>query len=348
MIKKLVVLMLVLSLVAFSMVGCGGTDKQVEEPKTEEPKAEEPKAEPVGINISTATTAGIYYALGNALSTLWNEEVDNVKISVQSTAGSGQNIELMMRGESELAFLQNGVAMDAYKGQGQYKDTPKQDFLGMAYLYPNLCYFVVRDGAGIETLEDLKGKRIAPGPVGSGTEINTREILLAGADIDYTNRKDAKPDYVSNSEAAEKFIDRQTDMAFIAGGIPHASVTEMFSRSDAKILPIEGEIRDKIIAQYPQYFAITVPAGSYKDQDKDIETIAVGNILAIHKDIPDQAVYDLLKTLYANLDTLSNTYAPAKNFKIGEALDGMTIPLHPGAVKFFEDNGVTVPDNLKL
>ena len=342
MIKKIAAVMFILSIVAFSMVGCGSTVTQSQVPKGAEP------TQPVGINISTATTAGIYYALGNALSTIWNETVNGVKVSVQSTAGSGQNIELIMRGESQLAFLQNGVAMDAYKGQGQYAGSPRQDFLGMAYLYPNLCYFVVREGNEINTLADLKGKRIAPGPVGSGTEINTREILRAGADIDYIDRKDAKPDYVSNSEAAEKFIDKQTDMTFIAGGIPHASVTEMFSRSDAKILPIEGEIRDKIISKYPQYFPITVPAGSYKGLDKDLETVAVGNILAIHKDIPVQVVYDMLKTLYGNLDKLSNTYAPAKNFKIEEGLDGMTIPLHPGAVKFYEDNGVKVPDNLKL
>jgi len=183
--------------------------------------------------------------------------------------------------------------------------------------------------------------------VGSGTELNCRQILSV-VGIDYQDNKDATADYVSNAEAAQKFTDRQTDMAFIAGGIPHAAVTEMMTRMDAKILNLDQEVIDKLIEQYPAYFPIEVPANSYKGQTEPVQTVAVGNLLVVRKDMDEELVYKMLENIYANKDELANSYKGAANFKIENGLNGMTLPLHPGAVKFFEDNGVTVPDHLKL
>ncbi|SFH27267.1 hypothetical protein SAMN05660649_04521 [Desulfotomaculum arcticum] len=342
--KKLLAIILSLSLVLLGALGCSSSSGEGSDNENTDSSSPGKKTY---VNISTATTAGIYYALGNAIANMWNEKVDGLQASVQSTAGSTQNVELLTRNESQVAFLQNGVAGDAWNGKNVFEGNPKNDFYGMAYLYPNYCYFVVPVNSGINELADLKGKNIIPGPVGSGTELNAREILsIVG--IDYQNNKDAKANYVSNSEAAEKFTDRQTDMAFIAGGIPHASVTEMTTRVEAKILPVDGDVREKLIEKYPAYIPVEVPANSYKGQSEPVQTVAVGNILVAHKDLSEDMVYKMLESIYANKDALANSYKGAADFKIEEGLNGMTLPLHPGAVKFFEDNGVTVPDNLKL
>lgn len=344
--KKLLAVMISLSLVLFGALGCSSKSSGDGEGAGEQ-KAESGKAKKTYVNIATATTAGIYYALGNAIANMWNEKIDGLQASVQSTAGSGQNVELLARNEAQIAFMQNGVGGDAWNGKNTFEGKPKKDFVGMTYLYPNYCYFVVPGNSGINELTDLKGKKIIPGPVGSGTEINCRQILSV-VDIDYQNNKDATADYVSNAEAAQKFTDRQTDMAFIAGGIPHAAVTEMMTRTDAKILDIKQDVIDKLIEQYPAYFAVEVPANSYKGQTEPVQTVAVGNLLVVRKDLDEQLVYDMLASIYANKDQLANSYKGAANFKIEDGIKGMTLPLHPGAVKFFEDNGVTVPDHLKL
>ncbi|SFR10666.1 TAXI family TRAP transporter solute-binding subunit [Desulfoscipio geothermicus] len=342
--KKLLAIVLSLSLVLFGVMGCSSNKSSGDGSEGGQSSSSGKKTY---INMATATTAGIYYALGNAITNMWNEKVDGIQASVQSTAGSAQNVELLTRNEAQVAFMQNGVAGDAWNGENVFEGKPKKDFVGMTYLYPNLCYFVVPANSGINELADLKGKNIIPGPVGSGTELNARQILSV-VGIDYQNNKDATANYVSNAEAAQKFTDRQTDMAFIAGGIPHAAVTEMMTRVDAKILEVKGDVRDKLIKQFPAYFPIEVPANSYKGQTEPVETVAVGNILVVRKDVDEDLVYKMLESIYANKDTLANSYKGAANFKIENGLNGMTLPLHPGAVKFFEDNGVTVPDNLKL
>jgi len=341
--KKFFAMVLSLSLVLFGTMGCGSSGGGSGESKSNSSN----QGKKAYVNIATATTAGIYYALGNSIANMWNEKMDGIQASVQSTSGSGQNVELLSRNEAQVAFLQNGVAGDAWNGRNTFEGKPNKDFVGMTYLYPNLCYFVVPANSGINQLSDLKGKKIIPGPVGSGTELNAREILSV-AGIDYQNNKDAIANYVSNSEASEKFTDRQTDMAFIAGGIPHASVTEMMTRMDSKILEVSGEVRDNLIKKYPAYIPIQVPANSYKGQTKPVETVAVGNILVVRKDMDADKVYKMLESIFANKATLANSYKGAADFKIQEGINGMTLPLHPGAVKFFEDNGVTVPDELKL
>ncbi|MCG8400578.1 MAG: TAXI family TRAP transporter solute-binding subunit [Firmicutes bacterium] len=337
--KRIIAVLVVLSLVMFGVLGCGSDEKTSSEGEVKKEKAY--------VTMATATTAGIYFALGNAITNMWNKEIEGVQVSVQSTAGSGQNVELLARNEAHVAFMQNGVGGDAWAGKNTFEGKPVKDFVGMTYLYPNLCYFVVSAKSDINDLTDLKGKKIIPGPVGSGTELNARQILsIAG--IDYQDNKDASADYVSNAEAAQKFTDRQADMAFIAGGIPHAAVTEMMTRTDARILDLQPDVIEKLIERFPAYFPVEVPANSYKGQAEPVQTVAVGNLLVVRKDMDEQLVYDMLDKIYANKDQLANSFKGAANFKIENGINGMTMPMHPGAVKFFTDNGVTVPEHLKL
>lgn len=328
------------------LAGCGGsTSTQSSSEKSSNPSAPSTSKKPIFVNIATATTAGVYYALGNGIADLWNQKVENIKASAQATAGSPQNVKLMSKNEAQVAFVQNGVAFDAWNGTGQFNGDAQKDLRALTYLYPNLCYFVVRADSGINSLSDIKGKTVAPGPVGSGTEVNAREILSV-AGIDYQNNKDAKAQFVGNSEAAQMLVDDQVDVTYIAGGLPHASVVEMATSTDVKILPIEGELRDKLIEKYNWYFPITIPANSFKGQPEPIETVAVANLLVGRADLPENVVYDMMKTMYENTQQLSASFKGASKMKPEEGINGVTLPLHPGSVKYFQEKGVQIPEKL--
>ncbi|MCM3570544.1 TAXI family TRAP transporter solute-binding subunit [Neobacillus mesonae] len=337
-ILSLLCIMLVFSVL---LTACGGTSSK----SSSTGKQENSSNKKVFVNIATATTAGVYYALGNSIAELWNKKISNVKASAQATAGTPQNIKLLAKKEAQVAFAQNGLALDAWEGRGVFAGKPEQGFRALTYLYPNVCYFVVRTDSGINSLADIKGKRIAPGPVGSGTEGNAREILSV-LDIDYKDKGDAKAQYVGNAEASEMFSNNQVDVTFIAGGIPHSSVVEMLTSTDAKILPITGEVRDMLIKKYPSYFPVTIPANTFKNQTQPVETVAVSNMLIGAADLSDDVVYQMLDTMYKNTDQLEKSFKGAGNMKPEEGINGITVPLHPGAVKYFKEKGVQIPDKL--
>lgn len=290
------------------------------------------------VNIATATTGGVYYPLGNAMAKLWTDKLA-VKGSAQTTAGTAQNINLMEKKEAEIAFAQNGVVTQAMNGEGPFKDHAQKDLRSITYLYPNIMHFIVRKDSGINSIKDLAGKKIVPGSVGSATEINTQEIISAYG-LDYKGKKNLKADFVGYNEAADLMKNKQTDMAMIAGSTPTSSILDMASSFDMKILSIEPDMIKKITEKYPWYFEVVIPKGSYKGQDEDVHTVAVANILICRKDLSDELVYQLTKSMYENTDTLVAAHDAAKYIKIDHALDGLTAPLHPGAEKFYKEKGL--------
>lgn len=297
------------------------------------------------VNIATATTGGVYYPLGNAMAKLWQDKL-GVKGSAQTTAGTAQNVNLMEKKEAEVAFAQNGVITQAMRGEGPFKDHAQKDLRSITYLYPNIMHFIVRKDSGINSIKDLQGKKVVPGSVGSATEINTMEIMSVFG-LDYKDKKNVKADFVGYNEAADLMKNKQTDMAMIAGSTPTSSILDMATSFDMKILDIEPDMIKKITEKYPWYFPVTIPKNSYKGQTEDVHTVAVANILVVRKDLSDELVYQLTKTLYENTDTLVAAHDAAKYMKLENALDGLTAPLHPGAEKFYKEKGLDTSKVMK-
>jgi TRAP transporter TAXI family solute receptor len=298
------------------------------------------------INIATATTGGVYYPLGNAFAQVWTKNLPGVRASAQATAGTPQNIQLMGTKEAHIAFGQNGVCYCAYYGTMQYDGNPQKFIRGMTYLYPNVMHFVARKGSGVKSVADLKGKKFVPGAVASATEINGREILSI-YNLNYMKDKgevNVKADFVGYNEAADLIKNNQTDVSLIAGGIPTAAVMDMFASAHVELINIEEDKIKDLQKEYPWYFPIIVPKGTYPGQSEDVLTVAVANILVCTDDLPDDLVYTLVKTLYDKHDDLVAAHMAAKDMKIEDGMKGMIIPIHPGAAKFFEENGVKLPD----
>lgn len=303
------------------------------------------------INIATATTGGAYYPIGNAMAQIWSKKLEGVKAAAQSTAGTPQNIELMMNSEVDIALGQNGICYYAYYGKGTYegkKGFPLKSLRGMTSLYPNVMHWIVAKDSDINSIADLKGEKVVPGAVASATEVNTREMMSVYG-LNYM--KDAgdtnvDADFVGYNEAVDLLKNRQIVASNIAGGVPTAAVLDVLSSGAARLISIEDDKIKEITEKYPWYFPYTIKAGTYPKQDKDIHTVALANILFTRADEPEEMVYMLTKAIYDYHDDLVNAHKATKNTILENALNGMTIPLHPGAVRYYSEQGIEVPSSL--
>ncbi len=301
------------------------------------------------INIATATTGGAYYPIGNAMASIWGKNIEGVRASAQSTAGTPQNVELMRDGEVQIAIGQNGICYYAYYGKGTYEGkSPYTDMRGMFVLYPNVMHWIVRKGSGITSVADFKGKKFVPGQVASATEINSREMMEAYG-LNYMKDQgevNVTADFVGYNEAVDLLKNNQTEGTHIAGGVPTAAIIDVLSSGTAELISIEPDKIKEIVAKYPWYFPFTIKAGSYPNQEKDIETLALANILFTDAKIDEELIYNLTKATYEFHDDLVTAHKATAYTVLDNALKGMTIPLHPGAVRYLKEKGVSVPDTL--
>ncbi len=294
------------------------------------------------INIATATTGGAYYPIGNAIAQLWNDKVPNVRASAQATNGTPHNIQLMAKKDAEVAIAQTGVVYEAVNGVEAYKAQGKQTFFSaMTHLYPNVMQWIVRPDLPVKGLADLKGKRLVPGPQNSATELNSREMLSL-INLDYRTKGDLKADYLDYNQAAEQLKNKHADAIMIAGGVPTAAVIDVMTTGEGKLLSLPDDYIKQLCAKYPWYFPYTIPAGSYRGQDKDVKTVAVANILIVRNDLPAPLVHDLVAAMYANVPTLVAAHSAMKAFKLEDGIKGIAgvVDLHPGAKKFFQEKGI--------
>lgn len=291
------------------------------------------------INIATATTGGVYYPLGNAMAQLFNQKIPGIRASAGATAGTPQNILLMQKKETELAFAQNGVAFYAYNGKDMFQNKPAKFLRGITNLYPNVMQIVVAANSNIKSIKDFEGKKFVPGAIGSATEINSKEILsLYG--LNYKDKKNVKGEYLGYSEAADALKDGRVDGIFIAGGLPTSAVLDAASSLKIRILSLEPAMIAKLKETMPWYYEITIPKGTYIGQTEDVKTVAVANLLICRDDLSNDLVYNMTKTLHDNPKELVAGHPAAKNMKLQDALKGMTVPIHPGAERFYKERGI--------
>ena len=188
------------------------------------------------LNLATGGTAGTYYPLGGAMAEIWNQNVSGVDASVQATGASVANVNMMAQGQVDLALIQNDIAFYADQGQEMFQ-RPIGNLRGIANLYPEVIQIVARADAGIRSVDDLKGKRVAVGDAGSGTEANARQILGA-AGISYD---DITVRYLSFAEASNNLRDGHIDAAFVTAGIPTAAIQDVATGRDIVLVSVSPD-----------------------------------------------------------------------------------------------------------
>jgi len=243
------------------------------------------------------------------------------------------NINKLVEGEFQLVMVQNDVTFYAFNGTEMFKDNAKPNLRGMGTLYAETIQIVTVTSSKVKSLNDLRGKRIAVGAAGSGTEVNCRQILEA-LGLSY---KDVSPQYLNFAEAANGLRDGNVDVAVVTAGVPTAAIRDVASQKDVVILPVSDALARKLINKYPFYTKFSIPKETYPKQTRDVQTLAVKAMLLVDASADEQLVYDMTKAIFTGTERLAMAHAQGKNIMKKSARDGMPIALHPGAEKFFKE-----------
>jgi TRAP transporter TAXI family solute receptor len=251
--------------------------------------------------------------------------------------------------------VQNNVAYAAYTGTAQFEGKPVKNLRGIASLYPETIQIVARAASGIKTIKDIKGKRLVPGDRGSGTEVDCLNILSA---LGLTYKDFSSVDWLSFSGAAQRLQDNQADVAFITAGWPTAAITELATQTDMVLIPIDEATINALVKKYPFYSKVVIPAATYKGQTAAVPTITTMAQWVVDAEVPANLVYELTYALWekgkyvlqkkgeqaaeapSGAAIMAEAHAKGKEITLKTALEGMAIPLHPGAEKFYREKGM--------
>lgn len=287
------------------------------------------------INVLTGGTSGVYYPLGVALSEMYGANMDGVRTQVQSTKASVENLNLLQDQRGEIAFALGDSVAFAWEGNEEVGfSEPLSDIRAIAAIYPNYIQIVASEESGIETVADLAGKRVSVGAPASGTELNARAILEA-AGMSYDDL--ALVEYLPYAESAELIKNRQLDATLQSSGLGVAFIKDLAATMPITIVEVPADVVESIGAPY---VATVIPAGTYEGQDEDVSTAAVGNQLVTHAGVSDETAYQMTKLMFENLDQMVAAHAAARDISLDTALDGLAIPLHPGAERYYQEAGV--------
>lgn len=305
-----------LAIGAMALAGCGGNTAKKEY-----------------LDIGTGGTAGTYYPLGGAIAEALNKSMPNVNVSVQSTGASVANINMLKDGSIQLAFVQNDIAYYAANGVEMFEGKKVDGLRGIATLYPETIQLVTLQKSNIQSISDLRGKRVAVGSPGSGTEANARQILGAyGLSYD-----DIDEQYLSFGEAAGALKDGNVDVAFVTAGFPTAAIQDIAVTNPIRLLGVDSEHANAIIDKYPYYTQTTIPAGTYEGISEDVPAVSVMAMLATTDKMNDQLGYDITKSIFTQVDKLAAAHSVGKLISKESALKGMSLKMNAGAEKFFNE-----------
>ena len=287
------------------------------------------------INILTGGTSGVYYPVGGALSQIYSQGIDGSKVQVQSTKASVENLNLLQQNKGEIGIsLGDSVKLAAEGDADAGFPAPLDKLRGISAMYPNFIQIVASEESGIKTLEDLKGKALSVGAPKSGTELNARAILAA-AGMSYDDL--GRVEYLPFAESVELMKNRQLDATLQSAGLGVASLKDLSTSIPITVVSVPAEVAETLGAPY---VAQSIPANTYDGQTEEVPTVAVINFLVSNSDVSDDLAYQMTKLMYDNLDTLKAAHAALADLDVQNALNGMPIPVHPGAQRYYDEVGV--------
>ena len=291
------------------------------------------------VTIATGNSGGTFFALGGAMAEIFSS-TGGVIANAQSTKGSVVNVALVNEGKADIAFCNSSIAYYGVNGIEMFEQK-LPNVTALAELYPMHFQFVVSKNSNINSLYDMEGHHIAVGPKGSGTEANVR-MFIEGWGMDYSK---FKPSFISFSNAVDQLKNRALDGAFIGAGIPTAAVMDLLTTGNFKLVSFEQEEVEAISKRYPFFSYGKIPSNTYSNQAESVGAVMVGTSLIVNKNLSSELIYNLMASLYDNLEILGNTHSSGKNIKLENATQGMSIPIHSGSKKYLEEKGVSVPEN---
>ena len=288
------------------------------------------------VTLLTGRSSSVHHPLGVALGTALRKSAPPLKPSVKGTKSTAESLEELQQGRAEVAFALGDTLSDAWKGREDAGfRTPLDRLRSIAALFPNYIQVVARTDAGIRTLAGLRGKHVSVGVLKSGIELDARAIFAA-AGLRYASF--GRIDYLPFGESVELMKNQQLDATLQSAGHGVSSLRDIATSVDIVVVTIPPDVIKK--TNNPAYLPATIPANTYRGQTTDVQSAAVQNFLVTHEGVSNDIVYGMTKALWTNLDQLVAAHSAAKAIEIKHALNGMPVPLHPGAEKYYKEVGV--------
>lgn len=346
--KKLLSLTLSL-IILITMAGCSTSSEtpQSNTPESNTPTSNTPASSsssnnstPSKLLLGTSSAGGTYYVLGGGWAKLMNDNLNNVDIAVEVTGGPNTNIQLIEQEQMELGFATSWLAGEAYAGEGWAEGKKYSEIRTLYPMYSSVLYIYTLKDSGIKSIYDFEGKNISVGAPGSTSDLAGRAVLESLG---------IKPKSISSlpSDAQVNALkDGNVQANFGVTGLPAPWLLDLETTHEIEYIPLEQKDLDKILEAYPYWAQGVVPEGTYKHQTGEIPVITFWNIAIADKDLSDELVYDLVKTTFEHHEDLI-AIDPTSKDTLPENIVNSSIPLHPGALKYYEEIGIELPDNLK-
>lgn len=319
--KRILAALLVLTCAVTLLTGCGLNEKKM--------------------RLGAAGVGGMYYTFSNSFAELAMKDDPDYEIEVRSTSGSSANLRLLSENYVQLAIAQADLVDDAYHGTGTFENNKKyHGYSAIAGLYDEACQIVVRADSDIESLEDLQEKTVSIGESESGTEKNAKQILAA---CGFTSGlvKQINLDY---TEAVTDLKNGEIDAMFCTAGTQTTIVEELAKQCNIRLIPIDESTAGKLKAEYGFYEDFMIPANTYTGQDEAVQTLSVKAVLLAGNKLSDDTVKFITESLFNHADDLQYSVPVDFSLNLEDAVTGITIPFHSGAVSYYEELGIELPE----
>ncbi len=295
------------------------------------------------LSIATGGTGGVYYPMGGGLAEIINKHIDGYAATAEVTGASVENMGLIATGDADLAIGLADTVQQAQTGTGRFDGQQLPMLRGLASLYANMIQIVTLADSGIEGLGEFKGKRISVGAPGSGTEVNAQAILNANG-ITYD---DFTVQRLNFNETADALANGDIDVGFWSVGAPTSSILNLATTKNIRMIQLSEKEIDAARKADPIFARAILDAGIYQGVDQQMTMLGVPNVLVVSSEMSDDLAYEITKAMFENIAELQAVHPAAKQTTVEFTLDATPIPLHPGAIRYFEEKGATIPEKLR-
>ena len=295
------------------------------------------------LTIATGGTGGVYYPIGGGLGEMIGRHIDGYTGVAEVTGASVENMALISRGDSDLALALSDTVIQAFNGEGAFDGRPLTMLRGLGSIYPNAIQIVTLANSDIHSLSDLVGKRVSVGAPGSGTEVSANTLLEANG----ISASDFNAQRLNFNETADALRNGDIDAGFWSVGPPTSSIMSLAIARNIRIIELsEQEIANAIAAE-PVFAVFNLPAGTYEGVNEVVTTIGTPNVLVVNADMDEQLAYDITRMMYDHVQELRDVHPSANNLTVEFSLGATPIPMHPGALRYYEETGMPIPDRLR-
>jgi len=294
------------------------------------------------LSIATGGTGGVYFPMGGGLAEVINGHVEGYAATAEVTGASVENMGLIAMGDADMGLALADTVAQAYTGTGRFEEQQLEMIRGLASMYANMIQIVTLEGSGITSLEDLRGMRVSVGAPGSGTEVNAQVILEANG-ITYDDIEEQRLNF---NETADALANGDIDAGFWSVGAPTSSILNLATTQSIVVLELSEEEMTAAQEAEPLFARTVLAEGTYEGVGETM-VLGVPNVLAASSEMDEDLAYEIVKAMFENIDDLRAVHPAANQTTVDFTLGATPVPLHPGAIRYYEEIGADIPDQLR-